>query len=267
MNNEFKILFDNIKKFRLFPINEAIDKTPIIKAVKDKEILYIYYAGDKTIHRGWRTIEPFSVGVSTAGNPVLRAWQQHGVSDSYEGLRGKPTEKPGWRLFRLDGITSIINTSKVFRKIRPDYNENDSQMVTIYAAVDNNDRESNIEGMDSIEKPNTTIIDKSAPNKQINKYKSFYSAQEDEINFHDFIVTRFNILKHSHKKSPKNYFVGKKDGSYFIDEIKNKVKYGNFEDLGNLQELFQKETEKETNAEIRAFFNRQKEKFRSKIKQ
>lgn len=264
MIKELNTLIENIKKFRLFPINEAVDKTPIIKAVKDKEILYIYYAGDKTIHRGWRTVEPFAVGVSTAGNPVLRAWQQHGVSDSYEGLRGKPSEKPGWRLFRLDGITSIINTSKVFREIKPNYNPNDSQMVTIYAAVNNNDIDSGMDGMDSIEEPNKASIDKSAFDKQTGKFKSFYNAQEDRTNFHDFVVSRYNILKHSHKKSPKNYFIGKKGNSYFVGEIKDKNKYGKFEELGNFQEIFQKETEKESDMERRAFFNKQKAKFRTK---
>jgi hypothetical protein len=267
MIKELNILIENLKKFRLFPINEAVDKTPIIKAVKDREVLYIYYAGDKTIHRGWRTVEPFAVGVSTAGNPVLRAWQQHGVSDSYEGLRGKPTEKPGWRLFRLDGITSIINTSKMFRGLKPNYNPNDSQMVTIYAAVANNDVDSGMDGMDSIEEPNTANIDKSAFSTQTNKLKSFYNADEDNTNFHDFVVSRYNILKHSHKKSPKNYFVGKKGQSYFVGEIKDKAKYGDFQELGNFQELFQKETQQSSDIEKRSFFDKQKRKFRSKINQ
>jgi len=259
MIKELNILIENIKKFRLFPINEAVDKTPIIKAVKDKEVLYIFYAGDKTIHRGWRTVEPFAVGVSTAGNPVLRAWQQHGVSDSYEGLRGKPTEKPGWRLFRLDGITSIINTSKMFTQIKPNYNPKDSQMVTIYAAVSDNGVDSDIEDLDSLEEPNKG---QSAFGTQAAKMKSFYNRDEDSTNFHDFITSRFNILKHSHKKSPKNYFVGKKGKSYFVGEIKDKNKYGDFEELGNFQELFQKETQQNREMEIKSFFQRSKNKLK-----
>ena len=80
---------------------------------------------------GWRWIEPYVYGLSKAGNPIIRAFQIEGVTD---------TEQPGWKTFRLDKITSWVRTPKMFyspisdRDPRvPKYNDRgDRSMTTIY---------------------------------------------------------------------------------------------------------------------------------------
>ena len=150
MLTEIKILFNNIGHFRQL-LKESVGDSVIVNAINDHKYLYIYYAGDNTVLKGYRTIKPFVLGTSTAGNKVLRAWQEAGSSDSYAGLTGRKREdheyqfdqkgnmKPGWRLFRVDGITSALPTGKKFstatNKLPPLYNPNDKQMTSIVAAV------------------------------------------------------------------------------------------------------------------------------------
>lgn len=120
---------------KLRNLNEWVGRNTVVDAIQNKDVVFIYYSGDETINRGYRTIEPFVLGVSTAGNMVLRAWQQAGATDS-----GSPSDRsndqiPGWRLFKLDGITSMSRTLRRFEAPRPKYNPNDSQMTSIIAAV------------------------------------------------------------------------------------------------------------------------------------
>ena len=70
--NEIKIFFSNIKNLRHL-LNEGVGENDIVDAIQKHEYIYIYYAGDNTIERGYRTIRPFVLGTSTAGNKVLRA--------------------------------------------------------------------------------------------------------------------------------------------------------------------------------------------------
>ena len=78
-------------------ILEAVGKPRIAKSIDSHQLVRIYYKGDKTINAGFRTIEVYTLGVSKAGNPVIRAWQRRGVTD---------TEIPGWKIFRTDKILS-----------------------------------------------------------------------------------------------------------------------------------------------------------------
>ncbi|NJO65273.1 MAG: WYL domain-containing protein [Richelia sp. RM2_1_2] len=267
--NELKLLISNIQKFRLSSLNEGVDKNLLVKAIKDKEVLYIYYAGDKTIHKGWRTVEPHVVGVSKAGNPVVRAWQQAGVSDTKEGLKGPPTELPGWRLFRLDGISTLYGTAKTFKPNHPKYNPNDSQMTSITISVKADGiggfEDDEIEGEESIDEPNVRT-QKVAPinkpqastfDKQSNKFKSFFN-KDTNLGLKDYVESRFNIMKHSHKKSPKNYFVGKRGNSFFVDDIANQGNYKKQEIVGNLKDLFLKQNKSKIDAEKKSFFDKKK---------
>lgn len=125
MITEEKILMHNIKTLRKLPLNEAYDEQSIIDAIEHHKVIIIGYDGDDTIMSGQRTVMPFVLGTSKAGNKVLRAWEQAGASDSFYGLNRTPRQghekhngpfgqKPGWRLFRLDGITSVIPTGRMF---------------------------------------------------------------------------------------------------------------------------------------------------------
>jgi len=93
----------------------------VVDAIRNKNVIIIYYDGDEPGGRGLREIEPVCFGYSQAGNPVLRAWDIEGASHR-DYLGKKPL--PSWRLFRLDKILSLSRTGKNFNTPRPNYNPN-----------------------------------------------------------------------------------------------------------------------------------------------
>ena len=101
----------------------------IMDAIKGRKVVIIYYDGDEPGGRGIRQIEPVCLGVSKAGNKVLRAWDSEGASHTaYKGE--KPL--PGWRLFRLDKILSNKPTGEVYNDPKPGYNfKGDKSMVSV----------------------------------------------------------------------------------------------------------------------------------------
>lgn len=109
-------------------ISEAVSRQDVINAINNKKIITIYYAGDQTINKGYREIEPVALGPHIkSGNIVLRAWQRRGSTDT-------PDNQPGWRLFRMDKITTMDVTPENFTEMRPQYNTNgDKHMSSIFA--------------------------------------------------------------------------------------------------------------------------------------
>jgi hypothetical protein len=94
------------------------------QAINDKRVVIIFYEGDDTISRGARAIEPVVLGTHfQSGNPVVRAWQVQGASDSPDNL-------PGWRLFRVDRIGSLRTTENTFNTPRPKYDPNDDHIAS-----------------------------------------------------------------------------------------------------------------------------------------
>lgn len=112
-------------------ICEIASVDSVVNAVKNKQKVVIYYDGDEPGGRGLREIEPVCLGVSKAGNKVLRAWDDEGASHTaYKGEQ----PLPGWRLFRLDKILSLKPTGENFTQMRPNFNPNgDKSMVSIIA--------------------------------------------------------------------------------------------------------------------------------------
>ena len=123
-------------------LKEAFDRNTIVDAINNRRVLYIKYKGDDTVNVGYRTIEPCVLGLTTAGNLAVRAWQQNGASDSFKGvkrpMRPNHDNIPEWRLFKLDNILDVINTGKQ-STLTPQklakYNENDKQLPTIYLSI------------------------------------------------------------------------------------------------------------------------------------
>lgn len=76
MLTEVKILFHNIKNLRNL-LTEGVGGNSIVDAINNHEYLYIYYTGDEGNKMGYRTIRPYVLGTSKAGNKVLRAWQDN----------------------------------------------------------------------------------------------------------------------------------------------------------------------------------------------
>ncbi len=112
-------------------ILEVASRSEIEESIETHRTVRIYYEGDETMVKGWRWIEPYVYGLSKAGNPIIRAFQIEGVTD---------TEQPAWKTFRADKITRWIRTPKIFYQpisdrdsSVPRYRENgDSGMITIY---------------------------------------------------------------------------------------------------------------------------------------
>ena len=69
----------------------------IIDAINKKQMVKINYAGDGTISNGERTIEPYLIGKTTAGNLAVRAFETEGYTKTFV---------PDWKIFLLDKITS-----------------------------------------------------------------------------------------------------------------------------------------------------------------
>jgi predicted DNA-binding transcriptional regulator YafY len=101
----------------------------IVDAIKKRQKVIIYYDGDEPGGRGIRQIEPVCLGVSKAGNKILRAWDDEGASHTaYKGEQ----PLPGWRIFRLDKILSIKPTGEVYNTPKPGYNfKGDKSMVSV----------------------------------------------------------------------------------------------------------------------------------------
>lgn len=113
-------------------ILEAAERMEVERAIVNHDRIRINYLGDETIKAGERDIEPYVLGLSKAGNPILRAYQYRGVTD---------TEQPGWKTFRLDKIrdwneiNDIPFRTPISDRVRniPKYNPNgDRSMITIY---------------------------------------------------------------------------------------------------------------------------------------
>lgn len=191
MSNGKKHIIDNndvvqnVKKMRL---NEWVSRDNVVDAINNKDVVFIYYAGDDTVNKGYRTIEPFVLGRSKAGNLVLRAWQQAGATDRGNNPTRKNDEIPGWRLFRLDGITSMVKTLRKFEtdptylaSKRPKYNPQDSQMSEIIVAVDPTAKgQETVSGDTSITKPDVKITQPTGFFKnQADKFRNFFRKPTD----------------------------------------------------------------------------------------
>ncbi len=71
-----------------------------------------------------RVVEPYTFGVSTKSNDILRGYQVEGGSTSSDDL--------GWRLFTVAKIENINILERNFEPTQDGYNPNDSAMVEIY---------------------------------------------------------------------------------------------------------------------------------------
>lgn len=123
-------------------LTETANRNQIIDAVKTKNVVTIYYAGDHIVNKGYRDVEIFCYGYSRWGHDCIRAWQTDGVTDTPGGKPADPlTRMPGWRMFRVDRIKSLQPTDEYFTIERPKFNPEDKDMNKIYIAADFNNTE------------------------------------------------------------------------------------------------------------------------------
>ena len=117
---------------------EVASMDDIQRAIKQKQVVTIFYDGDEPGGRGLRTVEPVCLGFSKAGNRVVRVWDMEGASHT---ARTGEQPLPGWRLFRLDKVMTFKLTGDNFTTPRPGYNFNGDKSMTrviINAQFDNN---------------------------------------------------------------------------------------------------------------------------------
>ena len=130
-------------------ITEVAALDNVQSSIKQKNIITINYDGDE-YGKGYRDVEPVCLGISKAGNMVLRAWERQGSSHSNK-VDGNPI--PGWRLFRLDKILTYGLQGDNFTEVRPKYNPNGDRSMTrviLNAVFDNTDDIENIDNIENI---------------------------------------------------------------------------------------------------------------------
>lgn len=119
-------LFENIVR-KSFILKEDAQINRISDAVTGMHPIILKY-NDKQGGGGKnrRVVYPVAYGISTAGNPVIRAFQKQGSTK---------TSSPNWKLFRLDRVSSLrVVTSRTFdpQKLIGFRSDGDEQMTTLY---------------------------------------------------------------------------------------------------------------------------------------
>lgn len=91
-------------------------------AIENRNILRLDY------YPGTRIVEPHAYGLSSQGNPLLRAFQTEGASASNRPF--------AWKLFRVDRIADLLVLDSSFCAPRDGYAMNDVAMKGgIYAQL------------------------------------------------------------------------------------------------------------------------------------
>lgn len=270
MANEFKKIISNIKNIRKLVLNEGVSQNSMADAINNHKVIYINYAGDETIQKGYRTIKPFVVGVhKKSGNSVVRAWQDAGNSDSYNNVKyhnyankkrqdheyhfdHKGRMKPGWRLFRLDKIVSMLPTGEQFNPQNiinsthgVNYNPGDKDMSSIVAAIQPTpDKSTQVTGTDSTDKPDVTKtkVDKSSFDTQTPKFQRFFKAGQQNRGTNKEEIQHLYDLNQKYKKRParKMLVVQNEKGDLVLKPIEQQNNIPSGAVVGNLQDLYQK---------------------------
>ena len=110
-----------------FLIREDASVDAINNAVNNMHPARIVYNGPSEGGNGEREIYPVAYGLSTAGNPVVRAFQPQGSTSS---------DVPSWKFFRIDRISSWENdNSRTFNpeELNGFNDKGDEQIETLYA--------------------------------------------------------------------------------------------------------------------------------------
>lgn len=207
-------LFEEICNETLF-LTESVSNTKINNAINGMHPVTIVY-DDKQGGGGkqWRLIYPVAYGLTSAGNPVIRAYQTNG--DSKRGLTTPPNnrEQPKWKYFRVDRIKSW-NMDKTQRFDGDDLigfnEEGDDSMSVVY----------NIAPIGAAKQIHRQ-------KKQQNQDKEFSNNKEIEID--DKPITKDDVngieTTSNETEQPQNKYSAKQVINNLINRIKNS-KIGN----------------------------------------
>jgi len=87
----------------------------IIDAMKSQKVVKFFYTppqDPKKGVRGYRDVEIYALGTNKWGKRVIYAWLRNSISKTLKSNR--PNDKIQWRMFRLDGISSLNYTISDF---------------------------------------------------------------------------------------------------------------------------------------------------------
>lgn len=135
--------------------NFQANKNTIIKAIRNREILGIYYedtTNSGKVLAGFRLVEPYAYGRGYLGSErhkddeYLRVFV---IADTryYKGGKkfsmrrrsvSKSDRRGGWRLMRADRIRDVYSTKKKFSTKREEYNPADKLIVNIIVSAEPN---------------------------------------------------------------------------------------------------------------------------------
>lgn len=105
---------------------ESVSEQQVIDAIKNKYHVHILYDdypnAVPSVPPSKRYIEIYVLGVTTAGNKAIRAWQMGGPS--------KTTKGGAWKVFRLDRIRAWMPTKVKWAKSISDLYPNDPSIPT-----------------------------------------------------------------------------------------------------------------------------------------
>ena len=91
-------------------LNENVDYADVLRAIRDKRYVELYYddtkPGNNGNPRGRRIIMPLAIGLTKAGNPVVRGYQVNGGNSR--------TGSPDYVFCRLDRVVSWKEMDKRF---------------------------------------------------------------------------------------------------------------------------------------------------------
>ena len=168
-------------------IVEVASVDEIVRTIKQRKRVIIYYDGDEPGGKGLRIVEPVCYGYSKADNPVLRAWDVEGTSH-WAYLGEKPL--PSWRMFRVDKIINYKPTLEDFNEVRPGYNPNGDKSMTRVIINAVFDQQSPISQDDIIDRMIDTLLDEYRENygdnfdlsKAADAYRRIYQQIEKETN-------------------------------------------------------------------------------------
>lgn len=274
MLSEAKIFLESLTHFRQL-LNEGVGESTIVDAINKHKIVYIYYAGDDTIMKGYRTIKPMVLGQTVSKEAakkgesymLLRAWQEAGNTDSrkiYYDQKGRG--KSGWRLFRVDKITSFLPTGRIFSTDKnkfPDiesYNPDDSQMTGIRAAVqiDSGEPQTNVVGntvAQKIPEPDSAFKGQ----KQKFQYFSNMGKKQRDITA-DEVKHLWDLANAKKSKIPRDKLLVVTDehGDMILKSADQKTEIPPDAIVGNLRDLYIKMVQPSQNQNDASFFQNSK---------
>ncbi len=253
MLNELKAFFNNIKNVRHL-LTEGVSSDVIKDAIENHEYLTIYYRSeeDKNPHTGYRTIRPYVLGTTPAGNLAVRAFQDKGGSASlkpdaprtprpdhefHTDTDGKT--KTGWRLYLISNILSAYPTGRRFNdkdgvvELPPIYKNPENTLLGLTNIIASIAISSEKEIEKSYSGATTQVKAK------VGKWDSFKNANvaNRQITVDD-INKLYDLAKKVQKRSPNNFFVAINDrNDYYLQDMKIKSKFPQNAIVGDLVAL------------------------------